>query len=443
MSSENIIPLKADDCLAFEDQGYGNAMQHFITKASDFEVFHFGKDYEEDLYLAHLNYKTGDWIAGRLVGEAYFNYDGQKYKISVNPRFGDEHLFRMLEEIFNVRLTESNHAYDKSKSKQNLIRKLISFLWLNLLSKGNRHGLPRITKQKTYYGRKIRGRINVRESLIPLKNEQKMVSTYRQKEFDDRIVQLLKGAYEILLSDYHLGEMKQPHNAKHALDQLNQTSQPVQRLTKRQYKRIIIKRIYKPFKPVIDLSWDIIRNNREADQRKGTEQSFSYFIDMAEIWEMYLRSLLKKRLSVHGWQLREENITTYQGKRFQKNLIPDIVFQRDDRFLVFDAKYKMMKFQPWDFDRSDFFQIHTYIQYFQQHFKNSKVVAGGLLYPLSANFSQDIQNQNSSNGLFSNDGGGTKFLVDGIDLSGIGNDDFDIHQQEELFVERLKATILN
>jgi len=141
--------------------------------------------------------------------------------------------------------------------------------------------------------------------------------------------------------------------------------------------------------------------------------------------------------------LREENITTYQGKRFQKNLIPDIVFQRDDRFLVFDAKYKMMKFQPWDFDRSDFFQIHTYIQYFQQHFKNSKVVAGGLLYPLSANFSQDIQNQNSSNGLFSNDGGGTKFLVDGIDLSGIGNDDFDIHQQEELFVERLKATILN
>ena len=54
-----------------------------------------------------------------------------------------------------------------------------------------------------------------------------------------------------------------------------------------------------------------------------------------------------------------------------------------DEFLVFDAKYKRMKGEKNDVDRSDFFQIHTYIQYFLHTYPEGRVLLGGLLYPLS------------------------------------------------------------
>lgn len=435
--TEQITNITAKDCSLFCDK-YADIIHKFATRADQFEQFRF-KDYEEKIPLAQLDHRENKWRAGRLVGEAYFSFKGEKYKIEISPRFGEKHLFRMLEEIFNVRLTDSRHSYDNSESKHQLVRKLISLVWLNLLSKGNRYGLPRSSKDQIYYGNKIRGRMNVRSSLIPMKTEQKVVSTYRQKKFDDRIVKLLKGAYEILLSDYYLGKIKQPYNAKHALDQLNRISYPIGQLTKREYKRIKVKRIYKPFKPVIDLSWDIIKNNREASQEKGTEQSFSYFIDMAEIWEMYLKSLLKRRLSQYGWELWKKEIATYPDKFFERGLVPDIVFHRNGKLLVFDAKYKMMKFRPKkDVDRSDFFQIHTYIQYFQQKFD---VIAGGLLYPFSKSFNEEKQKESLSLSLFGEGESDTKFLIGGIDLDGCQSKDFDFKLEEQKFLNRIVSYI--
>lgn len=438
MSSKEPITIPAKDCLYFDDQSFGNELQHFIKEAADFELFHFGEKVDDIPSIIEFDAVCGEWKAGRLVGEARFEYEGKDFLLSINPRFGQQHLFRMLEEVFNVRITESSHAYDTKASKQQLIRKLISFLWLQLLAKGNRHGLPRVSHSRRHYGSKIRGRINVRDSLIPVKTEQKVVSTYRQKAFDDRVLLLLKGAYEILLSEYYLGDLKQPYNAKHAIDELNRSSIPRGKLSKDQYQRIKVKRIYQSYKPVLDLSWNIIRNNRDASREKGTKKSFSYFIDMAEIWEMYLRSLLQKRLSQLGWKLWEDDIQTYSGKYFGRSIIPDIVFQRDHKLLVFDAKYKMMKFRSKDVDRLDFFQIHTYIQYFQQKYD---VVAGGLLYPFSDTFDEGKQRESLSPRLFGEGQGNTKFLIDGIDLKDCPSDDFDFKHEEQKFLNRMVSNI--
>lgn len=436
---EDPINLETDDCLPFRDDGNNGAIKHFVTKASNVDVIRFTEQDENRPIIAHLNYQNGRWRAGRLVGEAFFNYNDQKYKIKINPRFGDKHLIRMIEEIFNIRLTESKQLYDRSKKSHQLIKRLISILWLNLLAKGNRHGLPRVSDTKTYYGTKVRGRINVRDSLIPVKIEQKIVSFYKQKTFDKRIVKLLKGAYEILLTAYHLATIRQPQNAKYALDQLNRIDIPLKRVTKHEYKNIRVKRIYKPFEPVIDLSWDIIKNRRSSKQQVGKDKSFSYFVDMAEVWELYLSSLLKKHLSQYGWSLWEEDIESYHDKLFERRLIPDIVLQKDKKIIVLDAKYKRMKFDRIDIDRADYFQIHTYIQYFQQEYD---VIAGGLLYPFSAAFHENRQNMSKSESLFGQNSERTKFFIDGIDLTDYGEDNFDFTQVEQNFLERLKSTIV-
>ena len=78
-------------------------------------------------------------------------------------------------------------------------------------------------------------------------------------------------------------------------------------------------------------------------------------------------------------------------------MIPDIVFQKDNEVLVWDAKYKRMKYDFYDYDRSDFFQIHTYINYYQ---KNFSVMAGGLLYPLTKPYTKEVENLNTSTSLF-------------------------------------------
>ena len=100
--------------------------------------------------------------------------------------------------------------------------------------------------------------------------------------------------------------------------------------------------------------------------------------------------------------------------------------------MVWDAKYKRMKFDYFDYDRADFFQIHTYINYYHQ---NKNVIAGGLLYPLSKEFSTDRQLKNKSETLFSQESTNTKYLVDGIDYTDLSEER--IRKEETNFLNRI------
>ena len=458
---DEYILLEANDCCAFKKQAknehkdtiheHSNAIQFFISNAANWNVFHFATEVNktESVEIAYFNYQDAKWYAGRLVGEATFNYENKKYKIRINPRFGSLHLFRMLEEVFNVRFSNSTTLLSKQDESQYLIKRLISFLWLNLLAKANKHGLPRHNIKKEHRGCNIRGRLNVRQSIKPLYIEKKLVSNYREKYLDDTVTQILKQAHSILLSKYDLGTFSISPNARDAITQLSSTGFPDKHINENDFRRLVYKDIYLSFKPVVDLSWDIIkRKSIGSEQSKKMKDSTSFFIDVAEIWELYLKSLLKKHLSKYGWNLINENLKTYEQKDFQRTLIPDIVFQCDKKIIVLDAKYKRMLFDYRDYDRADFFQIHTYINYYNQ---NTDVVVGGLLYPLSIQFNEQRQEKNISNTLFSADSTPTKFLVDGIDLSFIGCGNFkdckngdeklfknQLEEMEKQFVARIK-----
>ena len=117
---------------------------------------------------------------------------------------------------------------------------------------------------------------------------------------------------------------------------------------------------------------------------------------------------------------------------------PDIILERDrngqKEYMVFDAKYKRMRgikssLKYSDVDRSDLFQIHTYIQYVQQNM--GKVVVGGLLYPITQkgtnddgtafeNTDIDMESYHSTH-LFGDDGKDDTppFIIDGILFSEI------------------------
>ncbi|MBC7525374.1 MAG: hypothetical protein H7239_13175 [Flavobacterium sp.] len=437
MSLETII-LQANDCCSFKNQeGHGEAIQYFISKKNNLNIFSFGKktkEHEEE--IAYFNYRDAQWYAGRFIGEAVFEFNNLKYKIAINPRFGNTQLFMMLEEVYNIRLPHSNNNLEKQKEYQYLIKKLISFLWLNLLSKANKHGIPKNNSIKFQKGATIIGKLDIRKSILPIYTEEKIISKYHEKTPNKTITNILKNAHRMLKSEYHLTNEMISMSSKNAIEQLYTSKIDSGYVSENDYNKIQYRDIYLSYKPIVDLSWDIIKKKNFGNNEDKNKQGLSFFIDVAEIWEMYLRAILKRRFLKDGWIIRNDKITTYKNKDFSRTLIPDIVLEKGNDVMVWDAKYKRMEFVYFDYDRADFFQIHTYITYFKQ---SKNVVAGGLLYPFSREFDSYRQERNKANSLYAEEKNNIQFVVEGIDYSNLTDEK--ISTEEVNFLDRISAII--
>jgi 5-methylcytosine-specific restriction endonuclease McrBC regulatory subunit McrC len=225
-------------------------------------------------------------------------------------------------------------------------------------------------------------------------------------------------------------------SSKNAIEQIYTAKIDDRYISENDYNKIQYRDIYLSYKPIVDLSWDIIKKKNFGNSEDKNKKGLSFFIDVAEIWEMYLRAILKRRFLKDGWTIRNDKITTYKNKDFSRTLIPDIVLENGNDVMVWDAKYKRMEFVYFDYDRADFFQIHTYISYFKQ---TKNVVAGGLLYPLSKEFDNYRQERNKSNSLYAEEKNNIQFVVDGIDYSNLTEEK--ISTEEANFLDRISAII--
>lgn len=410
---ENTINIEAFDCLPFKNEkATADVLQKFMATQSE-NIFWFSSDkqIDTDSKLAEYDYRNHHWLAGRFVGEAIFEHQRQDYKITIKPRFGESFLFKMLEEIFNIRITNSASSQKNSPEWQHYIKRIIAFIWIQKLANANLHGLPKKHIKQTHKGQTIRGRMNVRKSILPYYQSDELVSNYYEKQIDSDIAQIIQQAYQILKADFHIGKINIPDSAQEALNQIQGNTNRKEYISENQYRSIKYKDIYLSWKPLIDLSWDIIQRKHLSLKQNKAQNGFGFFIDMAEVWEQYLRAILKKNLRKQGWKYRNDKEIAYSGYFFKRQLIPDFVFQKDNSISVWDAKYKRMLGRPFDIDRSDFFQIHTYIQ---NYLNNYKVKAGGLLFPISAN--QVNFEKYGTPYLLNEEGKKLNFCIDGIEL---------------------------
>jgi len=349
MTGDTYIPISVKDCskLTLPDDQL-RALQTFSAQADDFHLFTFkmDPDPEDKSSLLEYEYKNNAWWTNRYVGEAKFNHLGKDYSVSIYPRFGELFLFRMLEEIFNIRQTHSKSKTSKTEDIQFLIRKVVAFIWVQLLANANKHGIPKNTATRVFEGAKIKGRINVIKTIHSLSKSNSITSAYREKTPNNIIGNIILQAYKILSLAYGLDSIRLPDNAQDALNELFSAKIATETISVHQYKGIVYKDIYFSYKPLVDFSWDIIQrknlllHSRENKINKG----FSFFIDIAEVWELYLKSLLKKRLQIHGWRQVNANHLVYGDKFYGKRIIPDIVFEKEKKTVMWDAKYKRMYF---------------------------------------------------------------------------------------------------
>ena len=192
--------------------------------------------------------------------------------------------------------------------------------------------------------------------------------------------------------------------------------------------------IYAPYKKVLDYASLIIENEKAGIKGTG-KQNLGFIVNVAELFEIYIGKLLQKEFK--GWSVTSPKIELYKDKFFARKIIPDIVMSSGDKVLIFDTKYKRMNMQGkdqyglGDVDRNDFFQINTYMSYYQNQGKN--IIAGGLLYPMDK-FSKDRCHSYSWFGNLN-----TKFIVDGIELENLSESSIEeIKIKENEFISRIK-----
>lgn len=359
------------------------------------------------------------WWAGRYIGLANIAvpYGEGKYhhiEISIKPRFGQRFLLTILEDLYKIKVgSHDGNEETSSEWFSALLKILRQRLWFDKCAKANRYGLPRKNVKREYQGVMLKGTLDVKQTIMPWLSK-KEISTYSyEKVLDDNICKIVYEAHRILSQDVierkyikktrtvvkksSIG-FSMPPIVQDTINALNSQYKGTRfDITETDYQRIRYNNIYMTWKPLVDFSWNVIRN-KKLGYRTAETKGECVFVDMAEIWEAFLRKKLGEGFAEDGWRVLSSDecrYTIYHGKFFERDIIPDIILTRsndkgENEYMVFDAKYKRMranKSKGYDVDRADLFQIHTYIQFVEHYLGH--VVVGGLLYPLT-NKVQDV-----------------------------------------------------
>lgn len=392
------------------------------------------KEKEDEFIISTKKQNDGLYVqTGNFIGS--FSHNG--IDIEINSRFSNKFLERMLNFANDIYVDDV--SLGKSiDAKKNLSRIVIYYLFIQALERAFLLGLPKEYKDKSYHEAKVMGKVDMAKFIkkdVPFAG--KISSINRERQDIGDIVLLLHKALKIVQKESK--ELIKP--VINTLSYLNEIKGP--RLVTPNVihnalnSKALHNPIYAPYKKVLEYA-KLIIENEDAGTKSNGKQNLGFLVDVADLFEIYIRKLLQKEFK--DWSVTSPKIELYKDKFFARKIIPDIVMSNGDKVLVFDTKYKRMNMQGkdqyglGDVDRNDFFQINTYMSYYQNQGKN--VIAGGLLYPMNK-FSIDRCHSHS---WFENLN--TKFIVDGIELTNLNEPSIDdIKIKENEFISRIKECI--
>lgn len=417
------------------EKEFSLTLSDYIAKGGKFLSFlpdSQGKD--DELIISIRMQDDGLYVqTGNFIGS--FSHNG--IDIEIHSRFSNKFLERMLNFANDIYIDDV--SLGKSiDAKENLSKIIIYYLFIQTLERAFLLGLPKGYKDKSYHEAKVIGKVDVAKFIktdIPFGG--KISSTNRERQDMGNIVLVLYKALKIVQKEAK--ELIRPvANALNYLCEIRESRLVTPSVVHNALNsKSLHNPIYAPYKKVLEYASLIIENEKAGIKGTG-RQNLGFIVNVAELFEIYIGKLLQKEFK--GWNVTSPKIELYKDKFFARKIIPDIVMSNGDKVLVFDTKYKRMNMQGkdqyglGDVDRNDFFQINTYMSYYQNQGKN--VVVGGLLYPMDK-FSRDGCHSHS---WFDNLN--TKFIVDGIELANLNEYSIEeIKIKENEFISRIKECI--
>jgi len=396
------------------------------------------EDSEDDLIISVKKIqidKEYKYIAqtGNYIGK--FKYNG--IDIDIKSRFSDTFLKRMLNFADSVYLDDVDVSGKVSKKEQiDYSKFILHYLFVQTLEKAFLLGLPKSYTTIKHHDMKLKGTIDINRFIkndIPFKG--KVSSKSREQKEIQEIIDVLHKTVSIIEKSKQISTKNISHIKTHLKQHRSNQFVSNHTVQKSLNSKALNNPIFAPYKKVLEYAKYIINANSLEQDKNNDKKTYGFIINVAMLFEIYMRKLLQKEFS--DWSISSPKVELYKDNFFTRKIIPDIVMQKDNQVLVFDTKYKKMLFRGtkdgvWDLDRNDFFQIHTYMSYYQN--SGYEVIAGGLLYPMEADYDHKLC---FSESWF--DHTPTKFVVDGVELENLN--DNNITEIETLFINRIKNII--
>lgn len=375
---------------------------------------------------------------GNFVGR--FTHGGVDFDI--RSRFSDAFLHRMLNFANDIYIDDARMPASTILQALDHARLMLYFLFVQALEKAYLLGLPKGYKTVQHHDMAVRGRIDVARFVrydIPFAG--KVASNAREQSEVQAVVDVLAQALRAIENRGGKDIVQRVSHVRAHLKE-RKSGKPVTAATVRSARadKALQNPIFAPYRRVLELAEMVLASECPDEDAGGKAKTPGFLINVAELFEIYVRKLVSRAFA--DWRVESPHIELHASRFYARKIIPDIVMEHTDgRVAVFDTKYKRMNYQGrnqfgmGDVDREDFFQINTYMSYYQQHAQR-QLVAGGLVYPLSAppqaQLCHDAWMMSPE----------VRFVIDGIHVPDGDADGFDqIAACEQQFIARVGAML--
>lgn len=360
---------------------YEDKIWNFINSVSrDIEVVLKDKDKRSDALVLFNNeeyeHNTDDGFisvsgtaknftlsTGNLIG---FVKRGD-YALKIGSRFGNRFLQYIIADADGfLELKDVGGKRDADEYEW-----LLAYLWNIKFKRAYRLGLPKAYITRNERISKARGYIDPVD-FFQNKTSGKYLCSYREHSYNSPAVSLFIKAYETVKDNPFCYESRNIYNSFVAANQGFKRSR--QEILNTKY---FSNPFYSDYNVLIDLSKRVIqRGGLSFGEEKDTS---AFLFDVSMLFEYFIRKLLTRGgIPLLSKFEKIHRIPTGSFREYARKLEPDIVFESNGGFYVFDVKYKTYD-RGYGVKREDLFQLHTYIG---QYGNDGSIKGCGFIYPM-------------------------------------------------------------
>ena len=330
--------------------------------------------------IAMINKAT--FFTSHYIGFYSTKIANKEINIIVKPRFGDGIFNYLLSYVYGIYLPKGFSSTSNEKSN-NLW--LIAIMWKATLQKAiTKSQIPKEYQKFEKNLSTYKGQLNISKHIKHnLFDKSKFYCNYRKLTMNTTINQTIRYIYRLLEKKGFGNLLKDIAEYDQILQSFGVESKMVH---PKEIQHIRYSKLNIYYKKVMELSSLILKSqSKSSDITSSKNDSFSYFLDIAELWENYLLKVLQRNLPEYNIYSPNEDGGEYllDGKNLEdeyRQIIPDIIIKKNNKVVaILDAKYKKYnqigKFansakNPNFVSRDDLYQMCTYMYHYADSDKN-------------------------------------------------------------------------
>jgi len=323
------------------------------------------------------------FYTSHYIGFYATKIDDEEINIVVKPRFGDKIFNYLVSYAYGIYLPKGFSSSSDSKADSLW---LIALMWKATLQKAmTKSQIPKEYQKFQKNLSTYRGQLNISQHIKHnLFDKSKFYCNYRKLTMDTTINQTIRQTYKILKKRGYGNLLNDIVEYDTMLQSFGVQAKEVnlKSIANIRYSKL---NIY--YKKVMELSSLILKSeSKSSDKTSTNSDSFSYFFDIAELWENYLLKVLQKHLPNFNIYSPNERGGISLFDDGCREIRPDIIIEKNGKVIaILDAKYKWYskigKYanEANAVSRDDLYQMSTYLYHYG---KDSEKIIGLFISPI-------------------------------------------------------------